>query len=80
VTAAGPKACPAAKADAARYGGLTDQQIAYSYGVDKLYNAGEDGAGQTIAVVEFEPFSRSDIKVFDTCYFGATKTTAMRSA
>jgi subtilase family serine protease len=76
-TADGPKACSAARADAAAYGGLTDQQIASSYGVDRLYNAGEDGAGQTVAVYELEPFSRSDIRVFDSCYFGASKASAM---
>jgi hypothetical protein len=76
-TPVGPVACPAARADAAAYGGLTDQQIAYSYGVDGLYNATEDGAGQTIAVYELEPFSRSDIRVFDTCYFGASRASAM---
>jgi hypothetical protein len=76
-TSDGPKACAAARSDAAAYGGLTDQQIAYSYGVDKLYNAGEDGAGQTIDVYELEPFNRGDIRVFDTCYFGAGKAAAM---
>lgn len=77
VTPVGPSACAAARADAAAYGGLTDQQIAYSYGVDGLYNAGEDGAGQTIAVYELEPFNRNDIQTFDTCYFGASKASAM---
>jgi len=76
-TSVGPTACAAARADAAAYGGLTDQQIAYSHGVDGLYNKGEDGAGQTIAVYELEPFNRNDIKTFDTCYFGASKASAM---
>ena len=60
-TSVGPEACPAARADAAAFGGLTDQQIAHAYGVDGLYNAGEDGAGQTIAIYELEPFNSSDI-------------------
>jgi hypothetical protein len=76
-TTVGPKACAAARADAAAYGGLTDQQIAYAYGVDGLYAAGEDGAGQTIAVYELEPFNRGDIRTFDTCYFGASNASAM---
>lgn len=76
-TSNGPKACANARIDAAEFGGLTDQQIASAYGVDKLLNAGEDGAGQTIAVYELEPFNRNDIRVFDTCYFGATKASAM---
>jgi hypothetical protein len=37
-----PKAC----ADAPSYGGLNEQQFTYSYGVDKLYNAGEDGRAE----------------------------------
>jgi|HubBroStandDraft_1064217.scaffolds.fasta_scaffold02729_4 hypothetical protein len=73
----GPKACGAARADAAAFGGLTDQEIAYAYGVNGLYNAGADGAGQTIDVYELEPFSRSDISTFDTCYFGASNASAM---
>jgi Pro-kumamolisin, activation domain/IPT/TIG domain len=76
-TAAGPKACPAARADAAAFGGLTDQQITYAYGVDRLYDAGQDGARQTIDVYELEPFSRDDIRTFDTCYFGASNASAM---
>jgi hypothetical protein len=76
-TAVGPKACAAARADAAAYGGLTDQQITSAYGVDGLYDAGEDGAGQTIAVYELEPFNRGDIRTFDTCYFGAGSASAM---
>lgn len=77
-TAVGPKACGAASADAAANGGLTDQQIAHAYGVDGLYDAGQDGAGQTIAVYELEPFNRDDIKTFDTCYFGASNASAMQ--
>ena len=76
-TATGPTACAAARADAASYGGLTDQQIAHAYGLDSLYNASEDGAGQTIAIYELEPFNLNDIRTFDTCYFGASKASAM---
>ncbi len=76
-TSVGPSACAAARADAAEFGGLTDQQIARAYGVDGLYNAGDDGAGQTIAVYELEPFSRNDILTFDSCYFGASDASAM---
>jgi hypothetical protein len=78
-TATGPSACSAAAADASEYGGLTDQQIAGAYGVNGLYNAGDNGAGQTIAIYELEPFSTTDIQTFDTCYFGASKAAAMIS-
>jgi hypothetical protein len=77
-TPVGPRACAAARADAAAFGGLTDQQIAHAYGVDRLYDARADGAGQTIAVYELEPFNRNDIRTFDTCYFGASNASAMQ--
>jgi Pro-kumamolisin, activation domain/IPT/TIG domain len=67
----GPVACPAAKKDAATFGGLTDQAIANAYGVGGLYRDDVGGAGETIAVYEEEPFSMSDLLTFDTCYFGA---------
>jgi hypothetical protein len=74
-----PSACAAASAGASAFGGLTDDQIAHSYGVDGLYKAGDTGAGQTIAVFELEPFSTTDLAAFDTCYYGATQAAAMAS-
>ncbi len=67
-----PNACHAASAAAKSFGGLTDDEIAHTYGAFGLYGAGDLGAGQHIALYELEPFLRSDIKVFDTCYFGAS--------
>jgi hypothetical protein len=78
-TPGGPTACSAATSDAAANGGLTDTQIADAYGVNGLYKVGDIGAGQTIAVYELEPFNSSDIKTFDTCYFGAAQAAAMAS-
>jgi Pro-kumamolisin, activation domain/Subtilase family/IPT/TIG domain len=72
-----PHACPAATAAARRNGGLTDDEIAGAYGATGLYGAGDTGAGQRIAVYELEPFLLSDIKTFDTCYFGAQRAAAM---
>jgi hypothetical protein len=74
-----PKACPAATADAQEFGGLTDDQIARSYGAFGLYDSGDLGQGQHIALYELEPFARSDISTFDTCFFGASQTAAMMS-
>jgi hypothetical protein len=76
-TAPGPVACTNATADATSFGGLTDDQIAGAYGANALYHASDTGAGQTIAVYELEPFLTSDLRTFDTCYFGATKATSM---
>jgi hypothetical protein len=75
--APGPVACSAATSAANEFGGLTDAQIAHAYGVDGLYKDGDTGAGQTIAIYELEPFSRTDATAFDKCFFGATKATAM---
>lgn len=75
--AGAPTPCAAATADAQAYGGLTDDQIARAYGAFGLYNGGDLGAGQHIALYELEPFLRSDIRVFDTCYFGASRAAAM---
>ena len=78
-TKGAPDACPKATAAATAFGGLTDDQIAHSYGAFGLYGAGDSGTGQHIALYELEPFARSDIKVFDTCYFGASAAGRMLS-
>lgn len=77
--AGSPTACADARADAAQFGGLTDDQIANAYGAFGLYKAGDLGTGQHIGILEFEPFERSDIRTFDTCYFGGTGANQMAS-
>jgi hypothetical protein len=72
-----PTACAGATAAARKFGGLTDDQIAHAYGAFGLYGDGDVGAGQHIALYELEPFLRSDIKTFDTCYFGARAAAGM---
>jgi len=69
----GPGACVAAKALQAD-GALTLEQVAASYGLDPLYQAGDLAAAQTIDVIEYEPFEVSDIAAFDRCYFGTDHT------
>jgi hypothetical protein len=75
--AGSPTACADATGAAQAFGGLTDDQIANAYGAFGLYGAGDTGSGQHIAIFELEPFSTSDLKTFDTCYFGATQASAM---
>lgn len=75
--AGSPNACPNASNAALEMGGLTDDQIAHAYGAFGLYGAGDVAAGQQIAIYELEPFLRSDIRAFDTCYFGATAAANM---
>jgi len=75
--AGSPTACADARADAQAFGGLTDDQIANAYGAFGLYGAGDLGAGQHIAIYELEPFLRSDLETFDTCYFGTRAASQM---
>jgi hypothetical protein len=75
--AGSPTPCSAAQTAAAKYGGLTDDQIANAYGAFGLYGANDVGAGQHIGVFELEPFAATDIQTFDTCYFGASAAAAM---
>ena len=75
--AGSPVACKAATSAATAFGGLTDDQIANAYGATGLYGSADFGAGQHIALYELEPFARSDVKAFDTCFFGATAAAQM---
>jgi hypothetical protein len=75
--AGAPRPCKAASAAAAGLGGLTDDQIAHAYGAFGLYGSGDFGAGQHIAIYELEPFARSDVRAFDTCFFGAAAARQM---
>ncbi len=77
--AGAPDPCADATSDAQSLGGLTDDQLANAYGATALYSAGDLGAGQRIGVYEGEPFLPSDLKTFDTCYFGATAAGEMAS-
>ena len=73
-----PKACQAAKIAAHGGGpsgltdpqGLTDQQIASTYGVNGLYAAHANGAGQRVAIFELEQYTPSNLATFSSCYFG----------
>ena len=71
---AAPAACPAARSLAANSGGWTESDVARAYGLSDLFNRGDLGAGQTIAVFELEPFLMSDIAQFDRCMFGVSHT------
>ena len=75
-----PAACPAAGAVARQQTGWTDAQLAGAYGVDPLLRSGANGAGQTVALFELEPYLPADIRAFDACYFGATAAASMASA
>jgi hypothetical protein len=48
--------------------GYTADQIASAYGLDGLYAAGDQGAGQTVGLFELEPYSGSDVSTYQSCY------------
>ncbi len=75
--AGSPTACTDATSVAEAFGGLTDDQIANAYGAFGLYGAGDTGSGQHIAIFELEPFDKTDVQTFDTCYFGASTAASM---
>jgi subtilase family serine protease len=67
-TNGGPQPCAAAAETAADLQGLTADSIATAYGFPALYGAGDLGQGQTIGLIEIEPFNQSDIATYDACY------------
>ena len=75
--AGSPDGCTLAQQDAESQGGLTDDEIANAYGAFGLYNAGDFGAGQHVAVFELQAFLATDIETFDACYFGAAEAAQM---
>ena len=72
-----PTACSDATADAQEFGGLTDDQIADSYGAFGLYGAGDTGAGAHVGIYELEPFDPTDLQTFDQCFFGNSEASQM---
>jgi len=74
-----PGACAAASDTADASGGWTEDQLARAYGLTGLYGEGGLGDGQTIGVLELEPFLRSDIDAFDDCFFGPGHTTVIHT-
>ena len=68
VVTGGPQPCPAATETATDFGAYTADQIASAYDFSGLYGAGDEGAGVTVALVEFEPNLASDISAYQTCY------------
>jgi subtilase family serine protease len=69
LSTAGPQPCQAATTAASAAGAYTADQLASAYGFDGLYEAGDYGAGETIAVFELEPFNAPDVRAYDECYF-----------
>lgn len=77
--AGAPTACVAAADRASSDGGWTESQIAQAYGLDGLFAHGALGAGETIGVLELEPYQQSDIATFDRCFFGPGHLSTLRN-
>jgi hypothetical protein len=48
--------------------GYTADLLASVYGFSGLYQAGDVGAGQTIALVDEEPYLSTDVATYESCY------------
>jgi subtilase family serine protease len=69
VVTGGPQPCAEAVAlQQKEEAGYTADQIASAYQFSDLYEAGNYGAGQTIALLELEPFLPADIAAYQSCY------------
>jgi len=64
----GPQPCSQASSAASQQGAYTADQIAGAYGFSSLYQSGDQGQGQTIAVYELEPNDPNDIAAYQSCY------------
>ena len=73
VVTGGPQPCAAASSAAASNPVIyTADQLASAYGLSSLYGAGDEGAGETVALYELEPNAISDISAYQTCYGTST--------
>lgn len=66
--AGGPQPCTEAQQVGQDLSGYTADQVASAYRFSDFYDAGNFGAGQTIALFELEPFLPSDIATYQSCY------------
>jgi hypothetical protein len=66
--AGGPQPCAEATDLQLEEGGYTADQIASAYSLTGYYGAGNLGAGQTVALLELEPFLPVDIARYQSCY------------
>ena len=74
VATGGPQPVCAGALGQQSQGGFTDDQISSAYGLSGLYTSGgpggsaDLGAGQTVAILELEPYTLSDIQTYAQCY------------
>ncbi len=63
----GPAPCAAAVSAATTMGGYTADEVAGAYGIGGYYPS-DEGAGQTVGLIEFEAYDPNDIAVYQQCY------------
>jgi subtilase family serine protease len=68
--------CAAAVNASTTMGGYTADEIAGAYGIGSYYPS-DEGAGQTVALVEFEAYDPNDIATYEQCYGIGTSVAAM---
>lgn len=68
VATGGPQPCATAVADAPGNFAYTADELAAAYGFSSLYQAGDEGAGTSVAIFELESNSKSDIAAYQKCY------------
>ncbi len=64
----GPTPCSAATTVTQNNGGYTADVIASAYQFQNYYLAGDNGAGQTVALFELQPYDPTDIAQYQLCY------------
>jgi subtilase family serine protease len=77
VASGGPQPCQTAVTDGEVDNAYTANQLASAYGFSSLYSAGDLGGGQTVALLEFQGYSTSDISAYESCYGEHTSITTV---
>ena len=65
---AGPQACATATTDAADDDAYTADEVGTAYGFPALYNQGDLGSGQTVALYELQGYKSADIAAYQSCF------------
>jgi hypothetical protein len=65
---AGPQPCSQASSAGQQQSAYTADQIGSAYGFSSLYQTGDEGQGQTVAIYELEPNDPNDIAAYQSCY------------
>ena len=68
IVTGGPQPCSGASFWAAYWGAYTADELASAYNFSSLYGSGDEGAGQTVALLELEPNFETDVADYQSCY------------